>query len=417
AASLEQAMEKNSAWTLNPKRLRFLCGALYNPEGDTGLVSDLSAPAKKEIGQLLSDIDLNFGIWSIELKKYADGPTQYLCDVHLRDSEEYDRIVSSAKHLVGRLQALARDLSQVELSGPASFAVAQIRQSAERAREFLLEPRPDCVYWFDIFTNTLKLKRQARVDDLKKFAGFGKVVFFGALGAPEVREYFLRVFRLPQAEAIECRFFSPKVRLGLNTDLPTKDTPYAYQAMIETLGKILSKLPGRTVALVNSQKNLDNIYEPLSRLNLKSRLLVQRYTGHYWKNLETYGQEKQAVWFLTVKNFLSNVQKLPPTTNLIILRIPYDAPGVMSGLFDQDSVFLEYILPRTAIRLQQILRRVAPGQVPGQGKQGEILRQVIFLDPRMLEEYNSTLLGAVEAELDCERIEFDSEEWQIVAED
>lgn len=408
-SALENVAEANLMKVLSHKRLRFLATALHNPADASGFLKNVSPQLSGIFSKSLNDLDLHFGLWNIELEKSYPASTQIVCDADFRVSETFAKISDSAGHLAGVLNTLCEAAVKLCDSSAAEYVYSELRAAADQLSEFIFSPRPGRVYWFDSFAGSLKLKSQDRVAGMAGGDNFSRLVLVGSLKSASARNYYQRIFGLGEEEFIDLHPKQQPLLLGFAAGIPGKDTPHSQKILLELLGKILPRLQGRTVVLANSQKNLDHFYEPLSRFSLKERLLVQRYTGHHWKNLESYNADASAIWFMTVRNFLSNVRDLPPTCNLLVLRIPYDTPGVFSAFYDPDDIFEEFILPRTAIRLVDLARR-AFARAAAHGSSA--LCRLIFFDPRISEDYNRSLLGAIESEFDCETFDFEPDDWE-----
>lgn len=410
--ALEQTLLKEASAALYLKSLQGLIAALYNPGNGSGILEKVSVALKKNIEKVLNSLDLNFGLWSIILSRELLVVSQRVADLELRETGAFEKIKNSSEELSGELAGLLRALSESARSDmDAGRLIARLNLYNDFLREFFQNPKPEKIYWFDTFNGRLKLKSQVHATPLIRTGNFETRVLCGLVSPQSVKHYYERAFKLDSTESLELSSGRLPLKVRVAAGLPENETPNSQKRLMRLLEGILPKLSARSVVLFNSQKNLEHFYQSMAAKALNGRLLVQKFTGHHWKNLESFGARPDAIWFLTVNNFLKNINSLPPTRNLLLMRIPYEVPGVLAETFAPDEVFETYILPKTALRLQAILSRFLGGRAPADSK------QLIVFDPRLALDYNQYLLSAAGQLCEIVQEEFSEDDLRPILED
>lgn len=396
--ALEQTLLAKAGTSLSLKDLRGSLSALYDPEDGSGVIGKLDAAAKRNFEQTLNALDLTFGLWSIILTQDLLVTSQRACDAGLRDTDAFGKMRRAAEELISRMSALLGSLpASTAADLPAGRILVSLKADLSFLTEFFEEPAPSRVYWFDIFAGRLKLKSQTLTSSLLPLGDFRSKTLWGIVSGERVKHYYRRIFGIAESETFPLIASRPALRLLVARDLPEKETPNSQKQTIRVLQELLPECAGRSLVLFNSQKSLEHVYQNLPRHGLDNRLLIQKYTGHHWKNLESFQALPDAIWFLTINNFLKNTQTLPPVENLLLMRLPYEVPGALAGAFEPDEIFESYVLPKTALRLMGILQRFVGGAAgavtPRQQDETLSPRKLIVLDPRLILDYNLPLLS------------------------
>jgi hypothetical protein len=177
--------------------------------------------------------------------------------------------------------------------------------------------------------------------------------------------------------------------LPSNQDLKVvvfKKTP----TMISTVD-FCENLDGRTLVIVSNEGKLTEFIEIFtSRENQKKQLLAYRFSGNLTLlQSKLKKMDEQGIGLLTLNIFLKNFQILPPFANLVLVRLPFEAPSTRPDLQASGrNRFADHALPRSVTILHTILSRFA-SSAPD-------LAKVFFLDSRILTDYDQTFLKYLE---------------------
>ncbi|MBI4054102.1 MAG: hypothetical protein HY397_02105 [Candidatus Doudnabacteria bacterium] len=404
--ALERACLNADATTLSLSSLRELLTLVHSPNEGRGMMEKIDADAPQLVATVLNELDLTFGLWNIAFNKNFPVNPQWVVDDEFRDSEIYPQFLKPGERLVSTLDKLIDTLSTSKPSeSPQRVILDKLIAVKHFLEEFFFRPKPNRIYWLDAFYSGMKLKAQSKV--FEHFANKRKVqiTFFGLLPNQGAVEYYERIFSLPQANFSR----SPAPALPLKLYLPefqqSSKQVFRDQQANKALQHLLERFTGRTIVLSSSQRSLEQLYETLAETDFKSRLLVQRLTGHQWKNLENFTADPKAIWLLTANNFMRSTSSLPGVAQIVFWRIPYEVPGVLASAYDEQSVFEKYILPKTAINLLRILQ-ILLGSADISPVSSQPLK-VFFLDRRVGEGYNEVLLQTIAEEFQTQTQEFD----------
>jgi DNA polymerase III epsilon subunit-like protein len=404
AEALEKAVQRESTRTHSLPGIRWGIKNLFDPESGTGILEKPGADLKKLFERTLNTLDLSFGLMSMALAEEPGFP-QRVVNNEMRDGEVFEKIKNAALSFSGEFGELIGEVNKLELAPDAErvklWLVKYLEEANVFIKEFFDSPRRDTVVWFDFFNRRLKLKSLKARKNIFAQERFRRLAITGLFGTTAVKEYFKRIFDLKDAAELDT---AAKSRRTLEIYLPENNRGSRGASSLRLLSGILQKTSGRTLVVFNSQKAVEESYENFLGGSLKGRLFAERVTGHHWKNLESYTARKEAIWFLPARQFLEKLDSLPPTSLLVIVRIPYEVPGVQESFYDPDEVFAEFILPKTAVRLgQMVCRFTNSGETGGDKK-------IIFLDNRISLDYNEPLLDFLGSKYEVRISEYSPDE-------
>jgi len=364
--------------TFNLRTLRGLISLLFDESSGKGLVM-ASPKHSRTVLTILNQLDLNFGLLGIELGGESFASGQREIDDDIRDLPGFAKIGSAFGKLSKSLKNLCRTILEKEKNPLIIDVCMRIDEVQNFLKEFFISPKAENIYWLDSFGKDIKLKSTIRTFSIKALGEFESSLLFGPFSGDTVLNYLKDILSVPNASEITLSGQPLNVRLIL----PSEEIREARSNAI--LKEVVTRLSGRSLILFNSHKALEAAYGYFGEQVPKGRLLAQRATGHHWKNLEEFGKREDCAWLLSTQNFLKHIDTLPKISRLILVRLPYDIPDIEAASHDPDTVFSDLIIPRTVIRLEQILERTAQAKDNGQIK-------FAILDRRIIEDYNDSLL-------------------------
>ena len=392
--SMLSLLENSKTEFVTLKKVRSILQILSDVESKKGILSKNDDLFKKT-GKLLNKIDLDFGLLGIELSAEPFAIGQRTIDEEMRENYSFTKIESVFRKLAERILEIVREAQKsVEPATPAAKTISLLAAFANFFLEFFDAPKKEYIYWFDTFGNEIKLGRRPCQLDFKKIVPHTDSVFFSPFTSPEAVSYIQDSLGLEKQEVPAPNLILSQIDLLV----PELDSRISDETVLK---KILERKQYRTLVLFNSQKALDAAYAILEKKNLPPHLLVQRHTGHHWKNAESFDKQDNAVWFLTVHNYLKLVKNLPEIRLLILPKIPYAVSDAGAASYDQDEVFSKFVIPRTVLRLERMLSRFVKA-MPGQTRQ-----MVVLLDQRIEQDYNNPIYLGLLAALSGEVKHFD----------
>jgi DNA polymerase III epsilon subunit-like protein len=404
AEALEKTIQRANTRTYSLPGIRWGVKNLFDPSDNSGVLGEISATQKKLFERTLNTLDLSFGLMSLALSEEQTFP-QRVMDNEFRESEQFEKIKNAGQGFVAELDELLSVVEKIRLAPESEqvkvWLIKYLTQASSFIKEFFAPATPGTAAWFDFFNGRLKLKSLTLRPAAFAPEKFQSLIIAGLFGTAAVKAYFRRVFKLQDAADLDA---GEKAKPALEMYLPENRGNARVGGSAKLLAGILRESAGRTLVLFNSQKALEESYETFLSEPFKPRLFAQRVTGHHWKNLESYSARDDAIWFIPSRQFLEKLDDLPPTAQLVVVRIPYETPGVQESFYDPDEVFPEFILPKTAANLGEMVGRFTNSGETGGDK------KIIFLDPRISLDYNEPLLDFLSSKYELRISEYSAED-------
>lgn len=397
--ALEDALVWNVTQSLNLKIARGKLIFLYDPETKQGVVSEKFASCREEIERVLNALDLSFGLLGISLAAEGGVVDQRVVDSELRASMEFEKAAAAFKKLLEYYRELIESLRSTILKTKELELIPiadQLEADRKLLEEFIFHPQPEKIYWVDLFNGSLRLKIRELTLGADRLGRFRALGFTGMFSHPIVRDHFQNLLKLPSStEEIDFCFHKPRLEVFLPQGLPSPNQENSQVVARELLEQWLSQSEGRSLVLFNSQKALENFYQGLDKHKVGMPVLAQRLTGHQWKNIEEYAASDRIVWLLSAQNFFRNIKELPPTSQIFIMRLPYEVPGVLAAVLEQELVFQDFVLPKTIMRFEQLFVRFINSGETSKNK------KLVFFDQRICEDYNQPLLDSIRSRFEA----------------
>ncbi|PIR96873.1 MAG: hypothetical protein COT91_04395 [Candidatus Doudnabacteria bacterium CG10_big_fil_rev_8_21_14_0_10_41_10] len=387
--NLEKEINIKATNVLSLKQVRSIVGLFYDPQNSTGVLSGAEKRIKGMFSEIFNDIDLSFGILEMSLQAAQIVSNQRVIDQDFRESEVFLKPQQAFTKLAKKIDLLVEAVKHLENENPdLKLFTTELLYVSHFLTEVFVSPSANVLHWLDAYRGQVKLKYRNKKFSSSYLGQADTLAITGSFSSKTVQDYYSDFLEVINAEVIKLKTKKTILQVFLPEGFPSPKNPNVQKATLDFLQKLIPKFKGRTLVLFSAQKNLEHTFETLPKKDWKKRVVAQRISGHQWKNLEFYSKQKDPVWFLTVHNFLRNQFVLPRTDRLIVLRIPYDVPGIFEVLYDKDTVFSDFIMPKTVVRIGQIVSRFINS---GETRVGE--KQIIFLDQRITQDYNSSLLS------------------------
>ncbi len=340
----------------------------------------------KEVEAIANELDLFFGILHlVYLKSEGEFAENLVISEEEREQERFQKLIYPAQKLISKLMALAEyvksqeDLVEREIGFELSALLQKILNLKNLIREIFLESDEENIYWLRFGSKFVDLNRLP-----KNLAEVSQEVW------KKISSVTIIDSALPQSSQT---YFEK--RLGLQSFHIEKFAQGADAAKIavKIFGKspapgefrdFLESLSGNTIVILPSQAKLVEIHELLEKnLGADKKLLTPRSLRNMDKFKNKLLGNQNFIFLLSTNNALRNFKKFPEAQNLIIWKIPFEAPGFKAVLHQNfgEGGFVDYFLPRAVHMLHTLLTRFLAGG-------GHETKKIYLLDSRVLSGYD-----------------------------
>ena len=346
-----------------------------------------SVPAVLE--DFTNDIDLFFGVLHLVFRSRLErGSENVVLEEPERQSEKFQQLDGPAEKLLKKFRTvdvfLRERLSMVQ--GEEKNEIAGLSRSLAAAAEFFEElfhsPRAEKNYWIRIDERGVELNG-APQDLTAAWQKFTQRFPSPTFVDTELSQISLQYFRnrLGLRDFSEERIFSDHPSKRLKISVVEKSAGRA--AWIQ---KTLAS-PGRAVVVVPNEGMLLELHGELKQaLENKRTVIAYRLSGSTGALRRRFQETTDAVLLITTHGLLRHFQTLPPARTLVMLRLPFEAPGARPGqsLTTGGNNFLLRVVPRAVNVLHVILSRFAAAKQDDQ--------EAYLLDPRIFTDYDQAFL-------------------------
>lgn len=385
---VEEALMESQTELWNLRAVREALALLY-PLGPDFSSAGRYGHLPKEAETLANELDLFFGILHlVYLKAAGTFAETILVDTAERESERFQKLIGPAENLGEKLKKFLA-YARLEIdgqSGEMKLELEGLVQNLVALREFLrnffAEPRPGQAYWMRFNSEWVDLNS----------APF-------ALGVAwrELEKKFAGVTLLDtQLPAAALQYFEK--RLGIETfsatsllsKAPRRPVSVMIAAQPISAAEVAAgarSLSGRTILIVPNESKLGEYHDLFFSVASPGQVaLVYKFGGNLSVLKKRFAASPQAILILTTNIFRRSFFDLPPTDNLIITRLPFEAPGSKSSLLVAGTTnqFTEHALPRAVLILHSILSRFLSSGSPAP--------RVYLLDQRIASDYDRSFL-------------------------
>lgn len=338
---------------------------IYDPSTGIGQ-SDFSAT----ISQALSEVDLFFGLISLNLRKINQEFSNILLDKNAIETEFYELIENLSSVFVEKMDRYNKELKSERIN----------KLNSELLDFFRIQENQ--VKWVEILENRLTLHSSPL--DLAKLAreklgNQENIIFTASLGSDALINYFidrldLKNFEIKHIGQQELRkkievYICPEI--GLDTD------------------KILSLINENPYPLAVTMPNLNGIkdfYETnFKELQKKFKVFAQGFSGSTTKMLENFSINENSLFMATDKFVIKQHDKKLTVKALIITRLPFDQfthPLFAAQAEKYQNKFVEFNIPRALYNFHSLIRFFY----------GHDLEKIYIVDSKIKKEYGKFFL-------------------------
>lgn len=369
---IEEEFTESLTMTWNLRKIRRHLAVVYQLDPH---FPSLTGVLPQAVEELANELDLFFGILHlVYLKKDREYTQTLLLDEKEEDGERFRNLLAPVQKLIAKLSNFVKFLDDQKLTLPQTFyseleglsvkfqkfgAFLEnfFTQSADEKHLRYFRFHPD---WVDLnyLPKNLQTKWQERKQRVKSLTILDSV--------------------LPQSSV---RYFQD--RLGLSDyhfekfrELASKPKPVVHltrTAFTQTrIQDLFNSFSGPTLLVLSNETKLKDYLENFTG----SERLDKR------QSLRAKDRKSKILFLQTTNALLRFLGKLPELENLVILRLPFEAPGARPALLQIESStsFNEHTTPRAIHVLHIILSRFFAAA--GENK------QVYILDERVLHDYD-----------------------------
>jgi len=380
AHNIEHVAEEHFGISISDHRVKFLLGGLYNPRTRKGLLAYTGADKAIDlVGLIASQSRLFFQSvrdWFQRTKDQTNGR----CYKNFVD----DRISGYLKDLRAELAKLAKQTEDVDERLEIRRATDLCESLAEDLQCFLLQSKPDYVYWVEvpgpenpqagIFLKSAALNVGP---DVKRclFDKYESAILTSATlsSAPYIEnhssghdfDFFACRIGLVDFDAL--RLGSPfeydrQVTVYIEKDLPEPNEPAFIGAAVLTLKKYISKTAGGAFVLFTSYEMLQEFAEKLSTWLAENNFVLHQQGAGLDRSalLASFKAGGRSCLFGTDSFWQGVDVPGPALRNVIIVRLPFAVPDkpLIAGRLEQirtqgGNPFYDYQLPLAIIKFKQ----------------------------------------------------------------
>lgn len=385
-ARIEEEFVESLTQTWNLRKIRRVVNLVYAI--DPLNVSRMKL-VPKAIEALTNELDLFFGILHLTyLKREGEYPENLLIDELERGTQRFEKLFYPVQKLLGKL-SLASDYlkSREKIEEQFQEEIKQLRIRLQNLNlslgEFFLSPNVEKLYWLkfnstwvDLYLSSAKVNQKWQ-ELQKKFISVTIVDF-------ELPKISLSYFQNRLAMQ-DFALLSPSQKRAL--------PELAVQVFLKTptqneIFQIIIGLSGKTLVILPNESKLLEYFEFFTKTEkLKKEILSYRYSGNLpLLRAKIEKLKKDAILLLTLNVFLKSFQTLAAFQNLVMIRLPFEAPGLRPDLLinPQKNQFLDHVLPRSIGLLHLVLTRFAANP--------EKKKTIYLLDSRIFTDYDQFFL-------------------------
>ncbi|GAC1412902.1 MAG: hypothetical protein NVSMB66_3410 [Candidatus Doudnabacteria bacterium] len=332
---------------------------LYDPVTKNG---------RKELSEIVSDalsqVDLFFGLASLNWKKVDPGANQLLVTEKIEQSETFAAIQKASAGFISRLTKANLELGSERIAGYLncleSFFVADKAQ----------------IKWIEISEGRLlfalsPLSLENLAD--KKLSGYSKILFTASLGSEALINYFTH--RLNLKDFSVKSIGQQELRKKFEVIIP-KEVFDASKIL-----KLVQRSQSPAALLLPNSAGLKNFYEANFKLLAeKFKVSAQNYSGGTNKLLDNFSINENALLLATDYFILKQINRKIKVKQLIMTRIPFEQfnhPLFAAQAERYPNQFIDFNIPRALNNFHSLIRFFYSAD----------LEKIYILDQKIHKEY------------------------------
>ncbi|MBI4050561.1 MAG: hypothetical protein HY396_01135 [Candidatus Doudnabacteria bacterium] len=325
----------------------------------------------QEAERVANELDLFFGILHlVYLKSQGEFAESLVVDDTEKEQERFQKLFHPAQKLISKLETFAEYLLGQEdfLNAESALEEGALRHKIVSLKnliyEIFLEGQPDKYYWLRFGSKFVALnampKKLEKVwqEFIKKFAS--TTIIDTQLPQSSI-SYFDKILGISSFRFEQVNVGVPFQKIAVKI--------FSKNFTTEGFQKLLSTLPGSTIVILPSKAKLSEVSDILRRNPSPNNRII---TSRRLKNVDS-----DFTLLLSTNETLRHFKHYPEARNLVIWRLPFEAPGVKTS-------FIDYVLPRTVHIFHTLLARFLAGSVES--------KSIYILDPRVLTEYDQVFI-------------------------
>ena len=349
----------------------------------------------EEVETVANELDLFFGILHLVYrKKEYEFSENIIIDEKEKDGERFTKLIHPAEKLRDKLGKFSEFIESrilvedEELEGELENLRIKISEIKLFLDEFFSSSLSvSNISWLKFDSETVDLNTAPRdlTGHWTKFQKQFKGTSIVDTVLPKMSLMYYQK-RLGLQNFVAQRIAEPDGSETIKINIASKPVPS------KNLELFWAGLKGSSVIIVPNETKLSEIFETFSKSAMPRRLILAYKHSGSLSSLKSRLAAQAAdgksdlVLLLTTSAFFRFFLRLPKAEHLVILRLPFEAPGTKPAVLSDGPYenFSDHILPRAVHQLHVMLTRFAA--CPGKSK------SVYLLDPRVSTDYNQEFI-------------------------
>ncbi len=322
--------------------------------------------AIKVAEQALADVDLFFGIVSLNIKKMAEIAPNLHVNEEVENSDSYRKVQKAAEGLKEKLKVANKILYSERIQRYIDHLEIFFKSDEENVR------------WFEsyetkisLFSSPLTLTKISE----EKLKPYSKIIFTASLGSDSLVKYFISRLSLNDFSIVPIgqQELSKKIEVCLMPELSDRTKLLALLKSLETPAALI--LSNQTMLREFYEENFKDLQE-----NFK--VLAQGYSGGANKLIQNFDIHDNALLIATDNFILKQIGKNLKVKNLILSRIPFELfthPLFAAQAKTYSNEFIDHTIPRALYNFHSLIRFFYSTE----------LERIYILDAKMKKDYGS----------------------------
>lgn len=370
----------------NLRRIRERLRILY-PIDELNISRRPRVPA--EVEKMVNELDLFFGVLHlIYLKKENEFAEIITLDDQEVESERFQKLLPPAEKFLAKLRTFQAYLQSQAIGEEEEnrlellALLEEIKKLAGFFEETFGGRKSEKVYWFKFNARWVDIGR-APLELAGAWRGAAKKFETLTIVDTELPSLSWQYFQ----NRLGITGFAKKIVPAPDFSSAVRVNLFSRQQSLSDAADLVQKFSGKSIVVVPNESHLAELYELLRSGQVGQReILSYKFTGNLHAVKNRFRQARDAVLLVTTNVFLRSFLISPPADNLVVTRLPFEAPGRKpeARFGSPRNSFAEQVLPRAVHLLHVMLTRflAAAPSAP----------VVYLLDQRILTDYDQAFL-------------------------